>query len=93
MANNDEVICPSCCNQFRAIPVNVQRLMLDAGFKPPFKSVPCGYKLVPITLLERALQAISATMFGTETYYKSSRGDFTNVVEKEIRAIIEAEHD
>jgi len=23
-ANNDEVICPQCCNQFRAIPVNVQ---------------------------------------------------------------------
>ena len=36
-ANNDEVICPNCCNQFRAIPVNVQQLMLDAGFEPPFK--------------------------------------------------------
>ena len=34
--NNDEVICPSCTAQFRAIPVNVQRLMLDAGFEPPF---------------------------------------------------------
>jgi hypothetical protein len=22
--NNDEVICPQCCHQFRAIPVNVQ---------------------------------------------------------------------
>lgn len=22
--NNDEVICPKCCHQFRAIPVNVQ---------------------------------------------------------------------
>ena len=38
-ANNDEVICPNCCNQFRAIPVNVQQLMLDAGFEPPFTSV------------------------------------------------------
>lgn len=36
-ANNDEVICPNCCTQFRAIPVNVQKLMLDAGFEPPFK--------------------------------------------------------
>lgn len=23
--NNDLVICPQCCHQFRAIPVNVQR--------------------------------------------------------------------
>lgn len=23
--NNDEVICPNCCNQFRAIPINVQQ--------------------------------------------------------------------
>lgn len=38
--NNDEVICPACCTQFRAIPVNVQRLLLDAGFEPPFKSAP-----------------------------------------------------
>ena len=30
--NNDEVICPQCCAQFRAIPVNVQGLMLAAGF-------------------------------------------------------------
>ena len=34
--NADEVICPNCCNQFRAIPVNVQRLLLDAGVEPPF---------------------------------------------------------
>ncbi|MBK5203885.1 MAG: hypothetical protein JJD98_00300 [Polaromonas sp.] len=34
--NDDHVICPNCCNQFRAIPVNVQRLMLSAGFEPPF---------------------------------------------------------
>jgi hypothetical protein len=33
--NNDEVICPACAHQFRAIPVNVQRLMLYAGFEPP----------------------------------------------------------
>jgi uncharacterized Zn-finger protein len=39
-ANNDEVICPSCCTQFRAIPVSVQKLMLDAGFEPPFVAQP-----------------------------------------------------
>jgi len=38
--NSDEVICPQCCHQFRAIPVNVQKLMLDAGFEPPFKAAP-----------------------------------------------------
>src|SRR5688572_29315328 len=36
----DHVICPACCNQFRAIPVNVQKLMLAAGFKPPFTAAP-----------------------------------------------------
>ena len=25
--NNDEVICPNCTHQFRAIPVNVQKLL------------------------------------------------------------------
>ena len=38
--NNDEVICPNCCTQFRAIPVNVQQLMLAAGFEPPFTAPP-----------------------------------------------------
>ena len=36
LVSDDLVICPECCSQFRAIPVNVQRLMLDAGFEPPF---------------------------------------------------------
>ena len=34
--NDDHVICPQCVHHFRAIPVNVQQLMLDAGFVPPF---------------------------------------------------------
>jgi hypothetical protein len=34
------VICPACCSQFRAIPPDVQRLMLDAGFEPPFTAPP-----------------------------------------------------
>ena len=40
--NNDEVICPNCTHQFRAIPVSVQRLMLDAGFEPPFAAPPAA---------------------------------------------------
>jgi hypothetical protein len=35
--NDDEVICPNCTHQFRAIPVNVQHLMIDGGIEPPFK--------------------------------------------------------
>jgi len=48
VANNDEVICPACCTQFRAIPQNVQRLMLDAGFEPPFTH-PAAPVPVPLT--------------------------------------------
>lgn len=36
MPDNDKVICPGCVHQFRAIPVNVQALLLAAGFEPPF---------------------------------------------------------
>jgi hypothetical protein len=36
----DKVICPNCVHQFRAIPVDVQKLMLDAGFEPPFTTPP-----------------------------------------------------
>lgn len=38
--NDAEVICPKCVHQFRAIPVQVQRLMLMAGFEPPFTEPP-----------------------------------------------------
>ena len=38
--NNDEVICTNCTTHFCAIPVNVQRLMLDAGFELPFSAPP-----------------------------------------------------
>lgn len=34
--DDDKVICPACTHQFRAIPVSVQKLMLDAGFEPPY---------------------------------------------------------
>ena len=32
MPNGDHVICPACVHEFRAIPVNVQKMMIDAGF-------------------------------------------------------------
>ena len=35
-----KVFCPACCTKFRAIPAGVQKLMLDAGFEPPFTSPP-----------------------------------------------------
>ncbi len=31
--NNDEVICPACATQFRAIPVNVQSVLSDSNDK------------------------------------------------------------
>jgi hypothetical protein len=34
------VICPACTHQFRAIPVDIQQLMLGAGFEPPFTASP-----------------------------------------------------
>ena len=40
--DNDKVICPECTNQFRAIPQNVQTLMLAAGFEPPFTTPPAA---------------------------------------------------
>jgi len=39
-ADDAKVICPACCHQFRAIPVQVQSLMLAAGFEPPFTAAP-----------------------------------------------------
>lgn len=38
--DNEAVICPACCHQFRAIPIQVQTLMIDAGFVPPFVEPP-----------------------------------------------------
>jgi hypothetical protein len=42
VAGSDKVICPACCQQFRAIPESAQRLMLDAGFEPPFTTPPAA---------------------------------------------------
>ena len=46
--SNNDVICPRCCAQFRAIPVNVQQLMLDAGFEPPFTHPPTAPAQQPL---------------------------------------------
>jgi hypothetical protein len=46
-ANNDEVICPACTHQFRAIPCNVQKLLLAAGYEPPFLTPPAGAQEAP----------------------------------------------
>ena len=40
LPDSSKVICPACCTQFRAIPTDVQNLMLGAGFEPPFKATP-----------------------------------------------------
>ena len=57
VANNDEVICPNCCNQFRAIPVNVQQLLLDAGFEPPFTAPSTGLQPIADYLAIEQLNA------------------------------------
>ena len=51
--NYDEVICPNCVTQFRAIPVNVQKLLLEAGVEPPFKE--------PGTLINNLKELVAAT--------------------------------
>ena len=40
--NADEVICPNCAHQFRAIPENVQSLLLASGHEPPFTTPPAA---------------------------------------------------
>jgi hypothetical protein len=47
VVNTDHVICPNCVHQFRAIPQNVQKLMLASGFEPPFTTPPSQRK--PLT--------------------------------------------
>lgn len=64
----DHVICPACCNQFRAIPVNVQKLMLDTGFKPPFTAAPTESSpetvVVPREPTQEMLDAMHAAFTG-----------------------------
>lgn len=36
LPDDTQVICPHCCHEFRAIPVQVQRLLQSSGHLPPF---------------------------------------------------------
>jgi len=59
---DDKVICPACCQQFRAIPTAVQTLMLNAGFEPPFVTPPAApseWPLIKNILAEYGLDAIA----------------------------------
>lgn len=47
--DSEKVICPACCTKFWAIPVNVQQLMLDAGFEPPFTAAPAPQAQHPLS--------------------------------------------
>ena len=51
MPNAGEVICPNCAHQFRAIPENVQSLLLASGHEPPFTASPAApaAPVVPLT--------------------------------------------
>jgi hypothetical protein len=55
-ANNDAVICPSCCTEFRAIPVTVQKMLLDAGFEPPFTHPPTDTVLLEAAEAARRIE-------------------------------------
>lgn len=57
--NDDEVICPACTHAFRAIPVQVQKLMLDAGFEPPFVAAPSAAPAQPVTNRDDVERAIA----------------------------------
>lgn len=80
--NNDEVICPSCCTQFRAIPVNVQRLILDAGFEPPFVAVP---QPAYVPLSDAARQELVTNWFADGWAVKAAYGlldDYDSAINK-----------
>jgi len=60
--NAEEVICPNCAHQFRAIPENVQSLLLASGHEPPFTAspaapVPDGMVMVPMEPTEAMMDA------------------------------------
>ena len=69
------VICPKCCHQFRAIPQDVQRLMLDAGFEPPFTHPPQQRK----PLAEGQIAEIVMSFDGNDDW---NLHDFARAVEK-----------
>lgn len=66
--DNTKVICPACCNQFRAIPVQVQRLMLDAGFEPPFlePAHPPAALPEPVAYIYRTVNGLQALCYADD---------------------------
>jgi hypothetical protein len=52
LADSMKVFCPACGTKFRAIPNDVQELMLDAGFEPPFTAPPAQPAHVPVEWME-----------------------------------------
>lgn len=50
---DEQVICPKCAHQFRAISVQVQDLLLAAGYKPPFMQSELGATAPEIQALRK----------------------------------------
>jgi hypothetical protein len=69
-ADDTKVICPACVHQFRAIPVQVQSLMLAAGFEPPFTAAP------------QSVQQAAATE--SANFYAWQENPYTKVLMKSI---------
>jgi hypothetical protein len=44
LADSMKVFCPACCTKFRAIPNDVQELLLGVGFEPPFTPPPAAQR-------------------------------------------------
>lgn len=69
--SNEDVICPACSHQFRAIPVQVQQLLLAAGYEPPFlgePGAPAAHQCLPSGWsVERGTGVIIVNGPGTRT--------------------------
>lgn len=61
--NNEHVICPNCTTQFRAIPVQVQSLLLAAGYEPPFLGKPAPLKVPSRDMLSTVNELLLALGF------------------------------
>ena len=89
--NNTEVICPNCTHQFRAIPVQVQQLLLAHGVEPPFLESSAQADVLDATLrkVERVLTEFSACYCAEVTDAQGTiwLGDLT----REVRAAMRKE--
>jgi len=78
VVNTDHVICPNCVHQFRAIPQNVQKLMLASGFEPPFTTPP-QRTWVGLTIDER--EQIQQECFGKVPHHVA----FAHAIEAKLK--------